>query len=644
MRFGKRSRKWAAAGKRLLGDRSEGDAGGVAAQERDALLEAELEEEAMPAPEEEPVMAGDPTQHLLTALGRFQRQVAKAEGGAPQDTWAEECMGQLIAGIEIALSQNWADVKEALTDTARVLDSYEEAGSAQHCVPFLQDSYEILCLMVGDLIVDNVRSGVMQKWRGRYQRAIEDLTRAGLTLVDDEEAVEDSDRVDEAEPAAEAGPDAEEMGATEASVELENPFAEVAVEEAALEEASGGETAPPGFEEAPAEAAAEPAAEAAPPATEEASPFELPPDGDAGSYDANLPSLENAIAEGPAEDDLFGEPALEGGVTEADTVTPAPEEGDFDDLLAEASRAESEAAAVVPFPEEDDLGGGLLAEEPSAEAVAEAAPEEALPEPQRAEEEMASASFTAEKEESTTEPVREDDAAAGVQTEFEEGSAEALLHTTQLAMARGDVGDAKILALKLAANMARLEAQRAEGKAKDREARLEANARDIDGANEEVERSEKGVQDAEWHIGERQAEFQQKREHTGSLREQAANIEGTIAGIDAQIRALQQKRDAESGQLAQVQAELEEALSAESRIQTELDSLAEAEEAARETLATAQRQVSDLREKRTEYEAGLTASREELEQRNRSAADIERTIEQMGGAGPKPDGGEDMLF
>src|SRR5690606_365585 len=71
--------------------------------------------------------------------------------------------------------------------TGRVLQTYENAGRANECVPFLADSYEILCLMVGDLIVDKVRSGVIRKWRERYQVALEDIAAKGLVLVRDEE-------------------------------------------------------------------------------------------------------------------------------------------------------------------------------------------------------------------------------------------------------------------------------------------------------------------------------------------------------------------------------------------------------------------------------------------------------------------------
>jgi len=111
----------------------------------------------------------------------------KARDGASQDQWSDECMNHLIHGVEIALEQDWADLVEALTETGRILQSYEDAGRANACVPFLADSYEIMCLMVGDLIVDKVRPGVLRKWRDCYQGALDDLTSEGLALVQDDE-------------------------------------------------------------------------------------------------------------------------------------------------------------------------------------------------------------------------------------------------------------------------------------------------------------------------------------------------------------------------------------------------------------------------------------------------------------------------
>ncbi len=55
------------------------------------------------------VVTSDPTQRLLTSLGRFQRHFMKAREGASQDLWSDECMNHLIHGVEIALEQDWGD-------------------------------------------------------------------------------------------------------------------------------------------------------------------------------------------------------------------------------------------------------------------------------------------------------------------------------------------------------------------------------------------------------------------------------------------------------------------------------------------------------------------------------------------------------
>ncbi len=157
----------------------------VASEERNALLSTSPDlYEDTPQPIETPP-SNSPTQRLLTALGRFERQVAKAREGAPQEVWSDECMDQLINAVEIAVGEGWSEIIESLTETGRVLHSYEKVGQAHLCVPFLGDSYEIMCLMVGDIIVGKFRSGVMQKWRSRHRLALEEMNAAGIPLADD---------------------------------------------------------------------------------------------------------------------------------------------------------------------------------------------------------------------------------------------------------------------------------------------------------------------------------------------------------------------------------------------------------------------------------------------------------------------------
>jgi len=128
---------------------------------------------------------GDTTQMLLTSLGRFQRVLKGARAGGGFGPWSDECMTQLIHSAELALSEGWADLVVTLSDTGRVLQSYENAGKADLSLDFLDEAYEVLCLMVGDMMVDTVRDTVRDRWSDVYGRALKGLEEHGVALVDD---------------------------------------------------------------------------------------------------------------------------------------------------------------------------------------------------------------------------------------------------------------------------------------------------------------------------------------------------------------------------------------------------------------------------------------------------------------------------
>ncbi len=182
MRFGRRV-KHRFQDSETAGHSGSNAVGVVAGVERDAILEFNRPATGMNQGASYEV---DPTQELLGALGHFQQHLADAQAGALQEEWSDDAMNQLISGVEVALGQNWREVVEALTDTGRVLHTYETAGRADECVPFLCDAYEILCLMAGDLIVDTIRQGVKDKWHNRFIIAVAEIEVAGLTLIDDE--------------------------------------------------------------------------------------------------------------------------------------------------------------------------------------------------------------------------------------------------------------------------------------------------------------------------------------------------------------------------------------------------------------------------------------------------------------------------
>jgi len=136
---------------------------------------------------------GTPTQILLTALGRFQREVKTVEDGKGADGWTDICMNQLIVSTEVALTESWSDVFDALTGTGRILQSYENNKQSEKSLPFLNKSYEVLCLMAGDLIVGSVRQGVREQWNDLFRKQMEFMEGNGIVLIQDEDELNERD-------------------------------------------------------------------------------------------------------------------------------------------------------------------------------------------------------------------------------------------------------------------------------------------------------------------------------------------------------------------------------------------------------------------------------------------------------------------
>ncbi len=643
-------------------------AGAVAIEERHALAGTEPEDDTMASlAENGPVIAGDPTQRLLTALGRFQRQVSKAESGAPQETWCDECMNQVVTGIETALSENWDNVREALTDTARVLQTYENAGRACECVPFLQDSYEILCLMVGDLIVDNVRSGVMQKWHERYEAAVAEVGKAGLVLVGDEGGDEGGEAqqetgFDQAAPAAAhegpAAPSFGELRIEETAEAAEPEFSMDALDnneftaEYAEAEASPFDP-PPETEAAPPDSGVE-----APTFDDVLDAAEEAQGAGAGPFAAPGEALDAPLEAGPA-----GETAPETETIEASALEAALGEQGLEEYIAapeddgEAEALEETGAIEV---REEAVRGEAMAEAP-AEAEADA---EADAEAERETEAEAEAEETAgEQDDPAMETEKgpehlgeslESESAAGTapqapvesprQMDIEEGSPEALLQDAQRAVARGDLGDAKAVALELAVSMAQLEADHAETMVHEGEVLVQKDHVAIANCEEQVRGFERGVQEAETCVADHEVDLQLKSEEVEKLRDQVSEFNGVVSDLDGQIRELEAKRDEEAERLSGFEADLEASLGGESRVQSELGELREAEEVSHNTLVEARQEADTMQKDRAAHETELTRIRQELDFRRGSVRDIERTIEQVTGAkrGGQPEG--EMLF
>lgn len=665
MRFGRRNKS------RLIPMRSDVSAplsdglGPVVSEERSALLAGHGDGEATEAVEDLPFSAGDPTQRLVTALGRFHRYVAKGQSGASQEYWSDDCMDQLGLAIEIALSQDWMNIVEALTDVARILQSYENVGTAHLCVSFLNESYEILSLMVGDLIVNNVRSGVMDKWRERYRRAVADLSAAGLTLVQDQDSEEEpaevppEGRVIPFDTGAPAKSDTPKPPPEEDSF---LPFMEITEEEAA-EELPPPEYVPVSVEEEAASpvpvyesAATEPAREAVPvpvfePVPEpsavvaEEAPVASPP----------VPAEEGASAAGLRED-LVAVSALDALSTELGRLDKSLAAGSAVrlDFVRKQVATLERRADEQGYAASSALCGLMAALCERTEQDAQSSYEHFLDMAYAFCEAYVDASTAAESVSVTTWRADVEDmlrprpavaAPVPIAEVAPDGAPESLLETAQLAVARGDMSSAKAWALQAVAQLARTEAAKAEARVQEAEQRLRQSSEAIDKARLQVKKAEQDVTVAENRVSGGESELAELRSQTVTCTEHLNAVERRIADIDEQIRALQAARVLEESNSAKASTNLEEARDAEQRGGTELRALQEAEDAARVHLEDARQQVKDQQRKRQECEAALTRGRETLTKHRASLADIERTVSQLG-EGEATGGAEsnEMLF
>lgn len=673
MKFGRRN-SWVEVGRRLLAERFAEQDEALIQEERNALLQvaqgiAETPIESHPEDYEENTAASaDPTQMLLTVLGRFNRAVAKAEAN-PQGSWTDECIEQIVAGIEIAVRNHWDNLREALTDTARILQTYEDADIPYEAVYFLKDSYEILCLMVGDLIVDNVRSGAMNKWRERYHLAVKELERFGLEPIPDdmpEEAPipaapaaargqiipfnapqrrDDADAFNMTEEVVAAPPQQPDAFAEDAeAIQEESPYVPEVPEtesELIIEVEDRRIYVPDDAVEAEAEAEEEPAL------------WSLP--------EETLPAAEDAAA--AAEEEIAQEMLL---FEESLAAKTAPESREED---TETEAVDIEVIAVERASDEElentDEEIAIVAEAPAQEtaaamhtatfetgdeaamsaAEAEAAAEDALavlstrPEraPARLEQEedlFSSIEATVPEETPAAEAVHgaaiaQPATAAAASTAPAEGTPEHLLYSAQAAMARGDIASAKLLALQVAADMARIEAERAAVELGRAKTLREETCGQIQNAQREVAAAEASLGARLQARATQERALAAKRAEIRGIEESMAEIEQGIRQIDEQIARLQAQREAECERLGEVQAVDAAERREESRLIEEIEVLGAQEQDAEQALRAARGRVAALEEERSKREAAIREAEAALAARLEAVADIDGTMNHM---------------
>lgn len=665
MRINKHSRPWAMAGRRLFRERlkSQEHKENTFSEEGNTLLESRVESSPSKFPTTpQPIMSADPTQRLLTVLGRFNRFVSLAESGNPSEGWSDDCMEQLITGIEIALAESWADVKHALTDTARILQSYEDAGSPTRALPFLKKSYEVLCLMVGDLIVGNVRSGVLDKWNNLNNDAIAELEHAGIALVDDgnekqtatvppppvmmapfapvakEEFIPDPPVVKQETPVFfeddEPMADMQESAPSEEVAEVDDAFADLPFEAPcdfeSVSDASSSESNDEDFLTAVLETAPAEAAEEAPDEME-AEPLENKAieeetadvfvveedEADDSAYDIAAPEIATETAQ-TVDDAIVDElPHDEGVLNNIESDFDFVDESNADlnalppvlDFMEQEVKAEGEGEVEVETESIEDEVAEETEQPIETEPIAGAEPE---PEP-----EVETENIVQEEPEVASTPV--------VETKVED-PIQALLQTANHAIAKGDVGEAKILALQLAAQMAALEEARAVEKVSATSAALEAILTEIHDGDAVIALAQARMQEMQSKVESYQSSILEKKDEIESLQWEVAQVEKRMVDLDEQIRVLQEKRADEAQLGAELQADMEMAVYQEGQFKEEVQNLKESAQGAAIALEHAEKHVAKLHENREFQEELILEAEIEVERQQKSLKDISRTI------------------
>lgn len=174
MRFGRRGSK--GRGRETMFARR--DAGRA---DESNVIELPVEGNTAPAVNVQDDTTEEDTQEILTHLGQFARECSNTE----RALWSDACMNQLITCMEIAIEQEWSELNSMLSDTGRILQTYEVAQCPEQSVEFLQQAYQMLCRLVGDIVIDKDLSHTMTDWSAIHVEAVDALTDRGLTLYDD---------------------------------------------------------------------------------------------------------------------------------------------------------------------------------------------------------------------------------------------------------------------------------------------------------------------------------------------------------------------------------------------------------------------------------------------------------------------------
>lgn len=638
-------------------------------EEVEVIDSAECKETPEPrAAEPEPAsrrMSADPINNLSGAVNRLQRLLGQARFTSNGPEWVEKYMNELATGIEIAIECDLVPMQDALIDTARILHSYDRQGRWNESLPFLNNSYGLLSIMVGDVIVDKIQSSLVRKWKTLYQKAVEELEKVGIPLArdDEEEEVYEEEKNapvgktvtpgEEKEPGppresfSEAGP---VSGADQRDEEFPSVKGRASTPPRRKSGAAHSDIPPLSLDSEDEEYGEEEAISnsiiAFPKAAAENNTSTDSDTGKEVEADLDTEDVSDEFETGEDLDELLEESEPERGPVEDDGVgddllfedTSEPEvkieeEEDFDE-----EEEEQQAAFVVEDKDpQEQLSQNIPVEEArgvhEADTAGKASFEENLPS-QRCDENLSYIEETVPDVPSgapaeapvVPEGAPEARTTSALQMPADKETPETLLHRAREAMSKGAVHDAKSAALGLALAMAQIELDQAEAAVAAAEQRLVENAQSIRNAQDAVDLAARNLLQTEELLATRDGECGACREHITALDDNLAQFEAELKDIDAQIEALQQRRSEQVNRIGNKQLEKEDVLNNESRLQTEIEALKQEVEGMHQHLDELQLDARDKTDSKSAIEMDICLAREEAETRRAALESIKRTL------------------
>lgn len=194
MRIGNRSRQFLAQGKSIFGKKdntlSPDDA--LNTEEKKALLSQTSHENNGNSEEETPktdIETG--AIELGKKISHFLTDLRKIleEGKVSPNSrdWVGFALHILGSCVDIASAENQKDLEKLFLDMARIIYSSDRVGKAALSIDPVLELYTSLCCIVADFIRGKPNKKMFEQWSKIYQKIVDNLINSGIRLVDDNE-------------------------------------------------------------------------------------------------------------------------------------------------------------------------------------------------------------------------------------------------------------------------------------------------------------------------------------------------------------------------------------------------------------------------------------------------------------------------